>query len=251
MQTLDYIVRRPNKTNQFQSLCCTFLDLRFIYGGQCDVDGSSVLRLLYVAKQYDIPDLVGRCKTYLQVNIDSSNACSLLDQTLIFEEKDLKLKCLRVISENTGNVLKSKAFLELSKNGLTAVLDLDVMDIPGEEEVYKACKNWAASMCISPGQDKKDTFNLRSSLAEILPLIRFPTMSIEIFSSVVAREEILTDKEKVLIIRDIVNKENVSGFRTCRRSKPYKQREPRSSSNERMRRLCEVNRAWSVDTCQW
>ena len=70
-----------------------------------------------------------KCKDYLGSNIDIDNVCTLLDQTIAFGEDELKQNCPNVISENTGDVLHTAAFLRVLKIGLKTILGLDKMDV--------------------------------------------------------------------------------------------------------------------------
>ena len=209
-------------------LCiCISSTFRFLYNGTCAVDGDTVLRLLFVAKMYDLPDLVEKCNTYLHHNVDVDNVCTVLDQALTFEETELKQNCLSVISRETSNVFKSPGFLSLSRNGLKALLELNDMGVTGEEEVYLACKTWAEE---NSGKDKTSKeqkvevqedggSSLRTALGDCLSLIRFPSMSVDTFVCSVSKDNLLTADEKLHIIQDIVTTETTCNFPATKRAR--------------------------------
>ena len=86
------------------------------------------------------------------------------------------------------------------------------MNLSGEKDVFLACKKWAAAVCDRNGLDKMQDENVRGTLDDALTLIRFPLMSSETFTRHVAPDKLLLDKEKVLILMDIINGEAVSEF---------------------------------------
>lgn len=196
-----------------------FFCFRFLYGGFCDIDETTVIRLLSISKKYDIPALVEKCKQFLENNINVENVGMILDQAITFEETEMEQKCLNVVSRETSRFFQSKGFLSLSRNGLKSLLDLNEMEVLGEEEVYLACKKWAEAASAKKDQEQLTPDKLRSFLADCLPLIRFPSMTIEIFVCIVCTEDILSEDEKLQIIQDIVMKGSSSGFNAKRRSK--------------------------------
>lgn len=166
----------------------SYNSFRFLYGWQSGVDSENVCRLLYLAKKYDIQTLLEKCKTYLKNNIDVNNVCTILDQAIAFDEKELSEKCMEVVSHDTLEVFKSEDFLSLSKKGLKTLLKLDRMSISGEEDVYAACKKWAANAVDKQRFEGTNDKNLRNAVTDVLPLIRFPTMSSKTFIGLVAVE---------------------------------------------------------------
>lgn len=208
---------------------------RYIYAGTCRMKGESALCLLYVAKKYDLPTLIEDCNKYLENNIDVDNVCTILNQTVVFAEEELKHKCLEFIARDTEDVLQSPDFLTLSIDALNVFLSLDKMNITGEEQIYQALKTWAATSCKKKGLDDTSEENLRSELVDVLPLIRFPTMSIEVFTDVVINDNILKDAEKLKVVKDIVGQTSTSIYSNVKRSQPYK-----SFDIERMKRTTEM-----------
>lgn len=217
-----YFINAPTVTILFIS--------RFMYSEKCDIDGETVLQLLYLAKKYCVSSLEEKCSTFLRLSVDGENVSAILDHAIVLDQKRLEKHCLEVVTHETKNVFNSKGFLSLSKAGLTTLLTLDKMNICSEADVYNACKIWASEVVVKQGLDRPNDENIRLALSDVLPLIRFPTMTAETFSSVVAKEEILNDTEKVQVFRDILSKESVSPFSKVKRVKPV------LVDNERRRR---------------
>ena len=73
---------------------CLFFIYRYIYGDQVSINEDTVLLLLYAAKKYDVPCLEYLCRSYMDLNMDPDNVCTILDQAIIFDCADLRSKCL-------------------------------------------------------------------------------------------------------------------------------------------------------------
>ena len=71
----------------------------------------------------------------------------LLDQSLLFDETELKNKVLAKVKDDASAVLASDEFLNLSTKALEEVLSLE-LKITRELEVFQATLKWAKSeMC--------------------------------------------------------------------------------------------------------
>lgn len=170
-----------------------------------------------MAKKYDVPALVESCSNYAKENLTPENVCLILDQAADVNEDEIKQKCLKLISKETSNVLKSARFLSLSKDMLRAILGMQCLDVEGEQEIYIACRSWATEASKGMADSSADDTELRNILGECLSLIRFPTMTIETFSGIVAKDDILSDSQKIYVVRDIVNGETISQFSHSKR----------------------------------
>ncbi|KAH3795766.1 hypothetical protein DPMN_149326 [Dreissena polymorpha] len=144
--------------------------------------------------------------------MDTENVCTILDQAIVFDDKDLKVKSLEFIMDTKSeSVLKSNAFVRMSKSGLQEVLNLDILNA-SECEVYVGCKRWASQRCRDAGKQETDE-HIRQELGdEVISLIRFPTMTPEDFTHVVSTENVLKKDELISIYRSITNKNYASKF---------------------------------------
>ncbi|KAH3792735.1 hypothetical protein DPMN_146234 [Dreissena polymorpha] len=191
--------------------------LRYLYNGKIEINAATVLSILYAGKKYDIPGLECKCKAFLNENIDTENVCTVLDQAMLFDDEDLKAKSLEFIIGRSNEVLKSDAFVGMSKSGLQEVLKLDTIDA-SESELYVACKRWAARRCKAADKQETDA-NIRKELGdEVIYQIRFPAMTLEEFTNVVASENILSEREMLNVYRSIGNKQIDSMFNNKERS---------------------------------
>lgn len=78
--------------------------------------------LLYAAKKYMIQKLVEMCRHNLQEGINLSNACSLLEQSLIVCEGELTSKYLNVIAKHSDKFLSETELLSASRKTIEIIL---------------------------------------------------------------------------------------------------------------------------------
>ena len=136
----------------------------------------------------------------------TENLPQLLDQTLFFDETELKNKVLAKVKDDAPAVLASDEFLNLSTKALEEVLSLELR-ITTELEVFQAALKWANAKCAQLKRSL-DGPNLREVMGNNLFLIRFPTMSTEEFTESVAPQDILTASEGYDVLRFIASKSN-------------------------------------------
>lgn len=177
--------------------------------------------LLHAAHRYSSPVLWERCIKYAKENLTLENVCTILEQSAAVEGGGIERECLDFISKETSKVLKTPGFLSLSKDMLSGILAMHCLNVEGEEEIYIACRNWAVEACkVVSEESASDDRELRKMLEGCLSLIRFPTMTYDTFVRIVANENILTDSEKVIVMRSIASGEWISQFLNQKRLKP-------------------------------
>ncbi|XP_053373267.1 BTB/POZ domain-containing protein 6-like isoform X1 [Mercenaria mercenaria] len=188
--------------------------LRFIYTEDCTVNEDNVMPLLYSAKKYETNRLTEKCKAYLNTQLSIDNVCVILQHVHKFDEGELEEKCLKFVLENGDDVIKSDGFSSLSKAVLQKIIQSDKLKA-GELNIYDACKRWALQQCEKKG-DKREILpaDLRAKLGDLIYLIRFPTMSNDVFSKHVSRDHILTAEKNVSVFQSIAegSSDNVKNF---------------------------------------
>ena len=162
------------------------------------------MQIMYAAKKYIVTNLARKCSKFLEENLSADTAPQLLEQSIVFDERDLKDKVLTTIVDEAPAVLSSEDFTKLSKEALHEVLQLN-LKITSEMEVFKACIKWAENKC-QQLQKTMDGANLREVLGDNLCLIRFPTMTIDDINDIVAPRDILTDCEGYQLFRYLTTK---------------------------------------------
>ncbi|KAK3740881.1 hypothetical protein QZH41_003476 [Actinostola sp. cb2023] len=176
----------------------TFLEvLSYIYFDEVEINESNVLGILYLAKKYILPFLAQKCVDFLEQNIDSQNAFTLLSQARHYCEEQLEEKCWGIIERETAQAICSEEFLDVSHSTIVALLSRETLTVE-EVDLFKAVKKWSKKECgrmdLAPLPE-----NMRKVLSVALNLIRFPVMTIEEFTSDAAVSGILTQEETINI----------------------------------------------------
>ena len=111
-------------------------------------------------------------------------------------------RCWKVIDKKTEEAVKSDGFATIERSLLKAVVVRDTLTIE-EIELFKAVDLWATKACERQGL-ATDGASKRKILEEhIIKGIRFPTMKLEEFASVVLDSDILTKEEIASTIKHL------------------------------------------------
>eukprot|EP01127_Copromyxa_protea_P011389 TRINITY_DN2861_c0_g1_i1.p1 TRINITY_DN2861_c0_g1~~TRINITY_DN2861_c0_g1_i1.p1 ORF type:complete len:448 (+),score=52.67 TRINITY_DN2861_c0_g1_i1:122-1465(+) len=155
--------------------------LRYIYTYEVQLEGSNVLELLYLGKQYELPLLVTACHAYLEAHLRVENVLDIYSSALPINEVSLLSNCESIISQNSETFIQA-SFLTLPAQTVIAILKLEELPIT-EIELFEVCYSWAKN------QKSLESIN------DLLPYIRFPTMSITELSTIVATSQVLEQEE--------------------------------------------------------
>ena len=174
---------------------------RYLYSDEVNLTGSNVMHVLYLAKKYMVPSLVGKCSEYLRDNLEAANVFSILPHAKTFEDRGLEDRCWTVIEKHTEEAVSSEEFVTLEKSLVESLVKREVLNIK-EVELFKAVDLWATKQIerqeiITPDGEAKR----RIIGEEALKAIRFPLMSQVEFLSVVPDSRILTTDEIVDIMK--------------------------------------------------
>ena len=183
-----------------------FYGFRYIYTDQITLTADSVENVLYASKKYIITNLSKRCTEFMEEHITTENLPQLLDQSLFFDETELKNKVLTKMKDDAAAVLASDEFLSLSTKALEEVLSLELR-ITTELEVFQAALKWAEGKCAKFKRSPEGP-NLREVMGNSLFLIRFPTMTADEFTDSVVPKDILTTSEKSDVLQFITSRSN-------------------------------------------
>ena len=153
--------------------------------------GTNVVQVLNLARKYLLDGLVAECMEFVD-NLSSGDVCETLSNSVMLEEEELVVKCLRVCDKATADVIESAAFLELTQPALLRILKHDWLDFEQEEALFKACIRWA--------ERKKKTEmvhgDIRDILGECLYQIRFFQFKPKRFVTLLRSVPVLTATEK-------------------------------------------------------
>ncbi|XP_052221911.1 uncharacterized protein LOC127838302 [Dreissena polymorpha] len=143
--------------------------------------------------------------------MDPDNMCTILDQAIIFDCADLRSKCLKFITRESKHVLKSDSVRDITMAGLKEIEELCQFNA-SEINIYLACNQWASQRCATAGIQQTGRAIRKELGEEVISLIRFPAMTLDEMSDVVALDDVLTNEEKVSVYRTIIKRQNVSQF---------------------------------------
>lgn len=107
------------------------------------------------------------------------------------------------------DVLKSKIFLQFSREMVEHILQHNVLDY-SEADLFHACVAWAKASCQKDGLDENDSENLKNHLGKCFYLIRFGTMNGEEIGKILSNKiyvSLFTRDELVEIMRTKWDKE--------------------------------------------
>ena len=177
-----------------------------MYSDDVALTTDNVLAVLYLSQKYILSTLTQRCINFLEECLTPDTAPLLLEQSMLYGEKELMKKSLEIIEKEAVSVFASDGFLDVSANVLGEMLKLN-LKVPSEVTVFEACMKWAKNQCqllnISPSGE-----NIREVLGNNLYLIRFPIMTGLEFTDVVASQNVLTDREGYQVLQYITSAKN-------------------------------------------
>jgi len=134
---------------------------------------------------------------WMEEGVTPDNACTLFENSsasiLQTGDKDEKHFALAFIEDNTEPVVSSPGWDALSEEKLIAILQSDDLTID-ETDLFQACLRWALSEC---KRRKLDTTTEHRNLVlkNVLPHIRFPTMSMDQIATVVTGSGVLNNAQ--------------------------------------------------------
>ena len=192
---------------------------RYLYCDEVSLEADTVLPTLYAAKKYILTHLAQACVDYLETNVDASNACLLLNQSRIYEEPELKQRCLEVIDSQAEEVLQSDSFADIEYESLKQILSRDSLGTK-ETVIFEAATRWAKAECTRQGRDVTPE-QCREVLGDALYLLRLPTMSSNDFANGASQSGILS-KQEIIDIFQYMSADNKPTLRfptACRKGK--------------------------------
>lgn len=155
--------------------------------------------MLHAATKYALTDLAKQCERYLECAIDVDNACVIYNQATFFGMNELANMALLCIEVNAKEVFQTDGFDTLSRENLWTVLKSERLKAR-EIDIFHAGTKWAKHQC-SLANDEINGNSVRRNLGDILYLIRIPLLSLEDYSKIVVKSEILTGEEQLLFYK--------------------------------------------------
>ncbi|VDN19659.1 unnamed protein product [Gongylonema pulchrum] len=166
--------------------------LKYLYSDDIELDATSALSTLYVAKKYMITYLAQAAIDFLDCNLKADNVCSLLAHSRLFDEEFLN-RCWKLVDADAERVLSSDSFCDIDFSLLDQIISRKTL-VVREKIVYEAAIKWAKAEC---GRRELPDLpqNLRDVLGNALYHIRFRAMTINEFANGPAKAGLLTCQE--------------------------------------------------------
>ncbi|KAH7703476.1 hypothetical protein AAVH_29345, partial [Aphelenchoides avenae] len=177
--------------------------LRWIYGDEAVVDSirqSTFVAVLLAAERFGIQDLVSRFVGLAEqlLAVTGSFFYEIFDMLDVPTSSPKRAsRCLYYLDENAAAVMKHASFLDISDEQLMQILARESLCLR-EIDLYRAATKWARAQ-LQRANEPCTSQAIREVLGDALLLIRFPTMYPQEFKSRPAKDDILSDKEKLAI----------------------------------------------------
>lgn len=171
--------------------------LKFIYTDEANLVARVAGAVLYLAKKYDIAGLSEHCRNFINKNMDRENVVDLLQGLTFVVDDDLKETCLKLMDRNGHFVINSNHVVEkMSWDILTTIVKRDTF-CAREIDILDAIQWWIKKQ---PGNEHLDKREVRDLMEEVIPLIRFPTMTMKEFVQLVIPTQVLSAEEIVDVL---------------------------------------------------
>jgi hypothetical protein len=193
--------------------------LKCIYSDKLEIDTSNLTEFVNLGKKYNVEKVQVMCAEFMENDVSVDNVLELFEiAPTLLDDKDFGMK---FIQENCEEILEHEQFARLSKPRLMHLLDDDELGID-EWPLFQAVLKWGKAECKRLEKKSDSGDDLRAVMADVLPLIRFPTMELEDIAAHVATSGILSQDQllelfKYVSITDVKERENTT---VCFNAKP-------------------------------
>lgn len=177
---------------------------RFAYSETANITRSNVLSILYLAKKYLLDELSTACVGFLGKNLTADDVCTVINQSVVYDEENLTKKCVNYIGLRFDEVAHTDTFVDLSRAALAAVIKYDYLVVENELVLYRTLLRWAKNQFrrssnsdAEPGAD-----DVRRVLGDLVYRVRFlnvePNKLVEEFKNDL---QILSASEQAELLR--------------------------------------------------
>lgn len=127
-----------------QGVCPTAMGriIYFIYTGHIRVTEVTVCQLLPAATMLQVPDVIDACCTFLERQLDPSNAIGIASFAEQHGCNALNQKANSYIERFFNQVSKEEEFLQLADRDLITLIRRDNLNVDRESDVYNAVLSW-------------------------------------------------------------------------------------------------------------
>ncbi|KAI5635227.1 BTB/POZ domain-containing protein [Phthorimaea operculella] len=113
--------------------------LDYIYTDEVKITGLEMASELFrVANKYILVHLERKCINYLFENLSPEKACYVYEFSCMYNEEELKKKCVKIFQTRTLDVIKAKTFKDAQLETLKTIYSLDTLSINSELDLFEA-----------------------------------------------------------------------------------------------------------------
>lgn len=186
--------------------------LKFIYTDEANLVAPVAGAVLYLAKKYDIAGLYEHCQTFIKKHMDRENVVDILQGLTFVADEELKESCLKLMDRNGHFVINSNHVVEkMNWDILTTIVKRDTF-CAREIDILDAIQWWIKKQ---PGNENLDKREVRDLMEEVVPLIRFPTMTMKEFVQLVVPTQVL-NAEEIVDVLSTYRRSKSSSKHNCR-----------------------------------
>lgn len=201
--------------------------LQFVYTDKVNLTDESVSDVMYLAKKYDVEALVTTCLNYVRNHINRKNVVVFYHELKFFGEVGLLDRCFTEMDQYAHYLINNNDYLkDFSKELFRTLLQRDTF-CAREVDIFDGMKWWATKKINEKDGNPEDAVvepeRVRAELEDLLPLVRFPLMTLKEFIQIAVPTKILTNEEVVDVLGAYVKDtksacERKSRFSTVNRS---------------------------------
>lgn len=158
--------------------------LQFFYMPKFKLTFENIAAIMALAKDYGREEMLTECTIYLNHKLTTENMIWGYGLAIRFDRPVLKKNCEQKIVDNAVEVFKSNDFLECDRDVLNEILQLDSLKCD-ESQVLLAGLQWAKSTAKRKSLDSSSNQVLREEFGDLLFKIRFKSITIESFATIV------------------------------------------------------------------
>ncbi|KAJ2945129.1 hypothetical protein O0L34_g9190 [Tuta absoluta] len=134
--------------------------LDYIYTDEVEVTGLEMACDLFrAANKYILVHLERKCINYLLENLSPQKVCYIYEFSCMYNEEELKKKCVKMFRTNTLDILKAKTFKDAQLDTLKTIYSLDTLSIDSELDLFEALVEYTKKDTEVESLEDKKVFN--------------------------------------------------------------------------------------------
>lgn len=176
--------------------------LQFFYQSEVTLTMENIDAVARLADKYEMLECVNACASYVKSNLSKNTMIWGYQLAVALKNESLQKFCEENIQTYKSDIFQSNAFLRCDKTIIEHILNMETL-FCDEFDLFKACIEWARSVCRGHGLNENDPKTVRKQLGTCFQLIRFGTMDRKDVSEILSNhlyQELFTREELVEIM---------------------------------------------------